>query len=222
MVRGAGYPHACASSDAITDAYHGECDQREIHAGSGSSDDRALTLTVEMHSVASRFGDRISTRGSRCPRSHARVRTGPARRFGRNRWPNDHVLPRRPPIAFSRSPLHGAAFRAACERGDAQRICVLQTTRSRSPLKCTAFRDSFRKRISTSRRTHGSATHARVRLECATLRTTQRPENRARTGASPDRAPTLTVEFHSISRRFEGELSTTRFMHSVSSGDPHL
>ncbi|RQT02918.1 hypothetical protein DF035_13165 [Burkholderia contaminans] len=121
MVRGAGYPHACASSDAITDAYRGECDQREIHAGSGSSDDRALTLTVEMHSVASRFGDRISTRGSRCPRSHARVRTGPARRFGRNRWPNDRLLPRRPPIAYSRSPLHGAAFRAACVRGDAQR-----------------------------------------------------------------------------------------------------
>ncbi len=67
VVRDAGYPHACASSDATTDAYSGECDRREIHAGSGSPTDRVLTLTVEMHSAASRFGDRISTRGLALP-----------------------------------------------------------------------------------------------------------------------------------------------------------
>jgi hypothetical protein len=42
------------------------------------------------------------------------------------------------------------------------------------------------------------------------------------TSASPDRASPLTVEFHSISRRFLGELSTSHVMHSASSGDPHL
>ncbi|RRA16705.1 hypothetical protein DF038_35655 [Burkholderia cepacia] len=67
-----------------------------FRAGSGSSAGRALMLTVEMHSTASRFGCRISTREPQLSRSHARVRTGHARRF---RWcwlglgrPNDRIL----------------------------------------------------------------------------------------------------------------------------------
>lgn len=63
VVRDAGYPHACASADAMTDARGERFDRPEIPAGQGSPADRVLPLTVEMHSVASRFGDRISTRG---------------------------------------------------------------------------------------------------------------------------------------------------------------
>ena len=69
VVRDAGYPHACAFADAMTDARSERRDRPAILAGQGSPADRVLTLTVEMHSVASRFGDRISTRG----------RVGPAR-----------------------------------------------------------------------------------------------------------------------------------------------
>ena len=190
-----------------------------ILAGQGSPADRVLTLTVEMHSVASRFGDRISTRGLRWPRSHARVRTGHARHVGRNRRPNDRVLPRRLTIAYSRSPLHCAALRVACERREAQRNLHVADHAPALAVKMHGLSGDSRNRIFTSRHARGSATHARVRLECATPRTMQRSENRARKGASPDRTPPLTVEFHSISRRFAGELSTTRFMHSVSSGD---
>lgn len=63
VVRDAGYPHACAFADAMTDARSERRDRPAILAGQGSPADRVLTLTVEMHSVASRFGDRISTRG---------------------------------------------------------------------------------------------------------------------------------------------------------------
>ena len=186
-----------------------------------------------MHSVASRFGDRISTRW---PRSHARVRTGHARHVGRNRRPNDRVLPRRLTIAYSRSPLHCAALRVACERREAQRNRTLQTTHPHSPLKCTAFRDS-RNRIFTSRHARGSATHARsARMRDASNHAKiGKPRQK---GASPDRTPpsplnstafrvvsrascpqpascipyhpvTLTCEMHRAPSRFGVRISTT-------------
>ncbi|RQT05398.1 hypothetical protein DF051_35275 [Burkholderia contaminans] len=85
MVHDPGYPHAGASANAITDKRRGRFDRPAILAGRGSSADRVRTLTVEMHSVASRFGDRISTRGlalaplarSRPNRTCAPLRTEP-------------------------------------------------------------------------------------------------------------------------------------------------
>lgn len=238
VVHDPGYPHAGASANAITDTRRGRFDRPVILAGGGSSADRLRTLTVEMHSVASRFGIGYPHGGLRWPRSHARVRTGHARHFGRNRWRCDRILPHRPPLAYSRSPPHCAAFRVACERGDAPRNPHVADHAPALAVKMHGLSGDSRNRISTSRHARGSAKHARVRLECATPRTTQRPASRARKGASPERTPpsplnstvfrvvswascpqpascvpyhpvTLTCEMHRAPSRFGVRISTT-------------
>lgn len=151
---------------------------------------------------------------------------------------NDRVLPRRPTIAYSRSPLHCAVLRVVCERGKAQRNLHVADHAPALAVKMHGLPGDSRNRISTSPHTRGSAKHARVRLECATPRTTQRPENRASKGASPDRTPpspsnstafrvvsrascpqpassipyhpvTLTCEMHRVPSRFGVRISTT-------------
>lgn len=141
VVRDAGYPHACASTNAMADARRGRCDRPAILAGKGSSADRVLPLTVEMHSVASRFGDRISTRGlALAPLVRSR--------------PNRTCTPRRTePLAKTiascradqRSRIRARRCIAQCFESFANaarrsEICTLQTTHPHSPLKCTAFR----------------------------------------------------------------------------------
>lgn len=143
VVRDAGYPHACASADAMTDARGERCDRPAILAGQGSPADRVLTLTVEMHSVASRFGDRISTRGlalaplarSRPNRTCTPRRTEPLAKRSRLAAPTADQRSRvraRRCIAQRFESLANAAMRSE--------ICTLQTTHPHSPLKCTAFR----------------------------------------------------------------------------------
>lgn len=200
VIRDAGYPHGPRIRRAIEDARPATRHRPAIHAGSGSSADRTLTLTVEMHSAASRFGSRISTREHVLPSlscSHARVRTGRARRFMRRRRrlgcrlgcrlgfrlgfrlgcrlgcrlglgrPDDHILVRCPLSCVDAHLCiagHVESLANAAMRG---KIRALQTTPPRSPLECTALRVAADAGISTSGRMRGSATHARVRLECA-------------------------------------------------------
>ncbi len=58
---GAGYPHRGKSADRSRRRVSSSAGDAAIHAGGGWSPDRTLTLTVEKHSAASRFGGRIST-----------------------------------------------------------------------------------------------------------------------------------------------------------------
>lgn len=133
VVRDAGYPHACASTNAMTDARRGRRDRPAILAGKGSSADRVLPLTVEMHSVASRFGDRISTRGlalaplarSRPNRTCTPLRTEPLAE-------RSHLAaPTTARVFALAAALRSVSSRLRTRRGAAKSACCRPRTRTR-------------------------------------------------------------------------------------------
>lgn len=133
VVRDAGYPHACASTNAMTDARRGRRDRPAILAGKGSSADRVPPLTVEMHSVASRFGDRISTRGlalaplarSRPNRTCTPLRTEPLAE-------RSHLAaPTTARVFALAAALRSVSSRLRTRRGAAKSACCRPRTRTR-------------------------------------------------------------------------------------------
>lgn len=174
-----------------------------IHTGTGGTCDRVLTFGF--HSVSSAAGGRISTsnlpprsiRGSLSPLKSTVFRVVPESRYPHR---NRHRVP------AGVHPHRWNAQRFECRRGgiSTSNPPTRSIGGSRSPSRSTAFRVAPAGRYPHRNRQHIRSLadpHPRISQRSDSF---PRPDIHTRFGAAPDEASALTIEFHSVSRRFDG------------------